>query len=177
LDYPIIVLAPVAGLAVYCLSQLLICRALPERNPYISLASGLGLGFIAAGVVTLAALVHAQAQWYDAIAHIALNLVTYVALGFGYFNFVNLNIASLRIRVLEELKDSGGQMPVSSLLAQYNTEKVIVLRFERLISGGHLVERDGRYYRGNLRFLLLARFYDGVRTIVFGRRYLAIQSP
>ena len=32
-----------------------------------------------------------------------LNELTYIALGFGYFNFVNLNLTSLRIRLLREL--------------------------------------------------------------------------
>ena len=47
-----------------------------------------------------------------------------------------------------------------SLTGLYNTETVIAVRIDRLVSGGHLIERDGRYYSGKWRFLLVARTFD-----------------
>jgi hypothetical protein len=47
------------------------------------------------------------------------------------------------------------------------------LRLERLVRGGHLVERNGRLHTGRLQFLLVARIFDGLRWLIFGPAYAA----
>ena len=106
----------------------------------------------------------------DGVALTGVNAMAYLALAFGYFNFVNLNIASLRIRMIQELAESGGRLPTAHLIGLYNTETVIALRIDRLTSGGHLVERDGRYYSGKRRFLIVARIFDFLRWAILGQR-------
>ena len=98
------------------------------------------------------------------------NLAAYLALAFGYFNFINLNIASLRIRMVQELAEAGGAMPVEALTGLYNTEAVISVRIDRLVSGGHLVERQGRFYSGQRKFLVVGRIFDILRLVILGNR-------
>ena len=105
----------------------------------------------------------------DVLGFPLMNLVAYLALAFCYFNFVNLGITSLRIRMLQEVLARGGRMSKANLLACYNTGRMVELRITRLIEGGHLVERNGRLQVGKGRFLLLARIFDALRRIVFGR--------
>ena len=102
-----------------------------------------------------------------------------LAFAFGYFNFVNLTVASLRIRILEELLDSGGWLSRDAILDRYGTSSVADLRLERLVGGGHLVERNGRLHTGRLQFLLVARIFDALRWLILGPRYAAAlrQSP
>ena len=88
-----------------------------------------------------------QAGVPDFLALAGMNLVAYLAFSFGYFNFINLNIASLRIRMLQELAEAGGEMPVEALTGLYNTEEVIALRIDRLASGGHLSSGRGVLFR------------------------------
>ena len=102
----------------------------------------------------------------DGLALLAMDLVEYLALAFGYFNFVNLNVASLRIRMLQELAESHGEMPVEALTRLYNTEAVIALRISRLCSGGHLVQRQGRFYIGKRKFLIVGRIFDFLRMMI-----------
>jgi hypothetical protein len=175
--YPIVVLASVFGLAAYCASQMAICIALPRKSPYVSLAIGWFIGFFTTAAATLLPLVSMRSEIGDTVAYLLLNLSTYFALAFGYFNFVNLTIASLRIRLLEELNDAGGSISEAALLAEYNTENMMNTRFDRLLRGGHLLERDGRFFTGNRRFLFVARIYDLIRRLVFGRGWLAARSP
>jgi len=104
------------------------------------------------------------------VAFSLMNLSAYAALGFGFFNFVNLNIASLRIRMLQEMAQSPRGMSRCELLACYNIDEVIALRIDRLVRGGHLVERDGRFYSGKLHFLVLARIFDFLRFLIMNRR-------
>jgi hypothetical protein len=109
----------------------------------------------------------------DTAAYVAMNGFASLAFAFGYFNFVNLTVASLRIRILEELLGSGGWLSRDAILDRYGTSSVADLRLERLVGGGHLVERNGRLHTGRLQFLLVARIFDALRWLILGPRYAA----
>jgi len=166
---PPIVIAPVIGLALDCLTHVVASRVLGGRRPYPALVAGAIVGIVATMAITAVGCIRAGAGFVDCTALLSLNTVVAAALAFGYFNFVNLTIASLRIRILEELVAAGGRLPRSTLLGRYGTDNVVSLRLERLVGGGHLVERNGRLHIGRLHFLVVARIFDGLRWIVFGR--------
>lgn len=170
---PLVALAPVIGLAVYCVSHVVAARIIRGRNPYPALAVGALAGLVATIAITLAACSRGGLSVIDTLALAALNMVASLAFAFGYFNFVNLTVASLRIRILEELLETGGLMSRKSLLDRYGTSSVADLRLERLIGGGHLVERNGRLHTGRLQFLLVARIFDALRWLILGPRYAA----
>jgi hypothetical protein len=158
--YPLVMLAPVAGLLSYCISQVIVAHALPGRSPYVSLSRGFAIGLAVTALVTGGGLVAMQASLLDQAGYAALNTLTYMALGFGYFNFVNLTVASLRIRLLEEILDAGGELSARQLAAAYNADSVMGLRFDRLMRGGHLVERQGRLVIGRRPFMIVSRIFD-----------------
>jgi len=166
--YPAIVLAPILGLALYCLTQVGIARLLPRRNPYLSLAIGLVAGLIAALGASGAAIARSGCSRIDGGGFLTLNVALYLALAWGYFNFVNVTIASLRVRLLGELWAAGRPLPRAALLDGYNSRQVIDIRIDRLVRGGHLVDRDGRYFLGKRRFLLVARVYNFLRRAIIG---------
>ena len=170
---PFVALAPVIGLAVYCVSHVAAARIIRGRNPYPALAVGALAGLVATIAITLAACSRGGVSVIDTLALAGLNMVASLAFAFGYFNFVNLTVASLRIRILEELLETGGLMSRKSLLDRYGTSSVADLRLERLIGGGHLVERNGRLHTGRLQFLLVARIFDALRWLILGPRYAA----
>jgi hypothetical protein len=166
--YPLVVLAPPFGAAAFCAAHLLACRLAPQRGQYFRIVAGFFAGLPVAGIVSFAGLISMEACAADRAALLALNLLTYLGLAFGYFAFVNLNIASLRIRMLQELLEAGRSMPKEQLLARYNTHKVIALRIQRLVQGGHLVQQQGRFYIGKRHFLAVGRIFDAVRRIILG---------
>lgn len=170
---PLVALAPVLGLAAYCLSHVVAARIIRGRNPYPALAVGALVGLLTTAAVTLWACRRDAVPMLDTLALLGLNTVAALAFAFGYFNFVNLTVASLRIRILEELADSGGQLSRAALLDRYGTAGVADLRLERLVAGGHLVERNGRLHTGRLQFLVVARIFDGLRWLIFGPAYAA----
>jgi len=170
---PQVALAPVLGLAAYCVSHVVAARIIGGRNPYPALAVGALAGLVVTVAVTLAACLRDAAPPGDTLALVGLNTVAALAFAFGYFNFVNLTVASLRIRILEELADSGGRLSRAALLERYGTSSVADLRLERLLAGGHLVERNGRLHTGRLQFLAVARIFDGLRRLIFGPAYAA----
>jgi hypothetical protein len=99
----------------------------------------------------------------------ALCLATYAALGFGYWAFVNLNITSLRIRLLQEVQDTPDGLPVAELERRYGTEEKLRRRLVRLVGNGQYVERDGRFHLGKRTFLNIARTIDLARFLILGR--------
>jgi len=166
--YPLIVLTPVFGLAVYCLTHLAACRLGRRQNAYFPLIAGFAIGLLTVIGLGAVALTRLELPIADRLSLLGLSLVAYLALSFGYFNFVNMNLTSLRIRMLLELRDAGGDLSEERLASCYNTDQVIALRMARLIRGGHLVERDGRLTVGKRRFLFLARCFDVLRQVILG---------
>jgi hypothetical protein len=170
---PFIAVAPVLGLAVYCLTHVVAARIIRGRSPYPALAIGALAGLMVTVASTFLACRRDAVSTVDTLALVGMNAIASLAFAFGYFNFVNLTVASLRIRILEELADAGGRLPRAELLDRYGTASVADLRLERLVAGGHLVERNGRLHTGRLQFLLVARIFDGLRWVIFGPSYAA----
>jgi len=170
---PLIALAPVIGLAVYCVSHVLVARIIRGRNPYPALTIGAATGLVATIAITFLACSKDAVSGADRLSLLAVNATASLAFAFGYFNFVNLTVASLRIRILEELADAGGRLPRAALLDRYGTASVADLRLDRLVGGGHLVARNGRLHTGRLQFLVVARIFDGFRRLIFGPAYAA----
>lgn len=166
--YPVVVVAPLLGLAAYCIAQILIARSTPGRSPYYSLRFGCIGGLLVVMSVSGWGVGAMTISPGDRLGYVMLNLFTYLALAFGYFNFVNLTVASLRIRLLEEIRESGGALPADALKAAYNSREVVAIRLQRLIQGGHLVEKNGRLHSGRLPFLIVAKLFDILRWVVLG---------
>lgn len=164
----VVVAAPVIGLAVACVTHLFLARVIRGRGPYPPLVLGIGAGAIASAACALRPLVGGPAPIADVVALQVLDGTAYLALAFGYFNFVNLSIASLRIRMLEEIRDAARPMSKTALLARYDTDRVVDVRIERLVRGGHLVDRDGRLVTGRRAFLVVARLFEALRMVILG---------
>jgi hypothetical protein len=177
--YPVVVLAPVVGLAVYCVCHLLTARLWRPQTPYPALVASFFPGLLAVIGCTHAGLSTMHASTSDWVGYAILNLATYGALGWGYFHFVNLCIASLRIRILEEIVEQGGAVAVTHLRARYDDMHMLEKRLHRLVHGEHLACHDGRYYIANKAFLYVARFFELLRMIILGKTQTipAVRDP
>src|SRR5271165_1317991 len=105
-----LVVAPVAGLVTDTATHILLCRCLRPRNVLlpIGVAFLVGLGVVA--VVDELVLQCVSVGSTDWLGYTLLNCGTYAALAFNYFAFVNLNVTSLRIRLLKELVALDGDL-------------------------------------------------------------------
>lgn len=156
-----ITFAPVLGLAVNVLVQASWTRLFHDQVGR-SIIAGLSCG-IAADVLGIACgpavLLRSASTW-------AVTILTYLALAFGFWAFLNLNITSLRIRLLRELSHGHDHVSRAELLRRYSPEEVLHRRLERLRLGGQLRLEAGRWRISSRTLLRLARSMALLRSVI-----------
>jgi len=164
------VLSPVTGLIINGLCQVLCFRYISN----VGLLKSIFLGFAAGlfGVITLETYIFfaMTKSMQDFIGIIIVNLMTYSALGYCYFHFLNLGETARRIRIIRELYDSEGGLSLSGILERYNSGDIVQKRVERLLNNRQIIERNGRYYIGNPVMLMMANIMVALKLIFMGKK-------
>ena len=167
-EYPVLVLAPVLAMMLNVLTHVVVSRLNRGRNQikymFYGFLSGLtGIFFLVFAVLP------AAGNGPDLAGCVSADLISYASLAYGYFHFVNINMASLRIRVLQEIIDAPDGLSEKDVLSRYNSKHIIDTRVKRLIGSGQLTEKDGYYYPGkNRTFLMLFWLFEILKHIVLG---------
>jgi hypothetical protein len=158
----LVTLAPVVGLAADAVVQIACAHA--TRRMGASIIAGVLLGLATTAICTGLAL--AAPSLADAVATWLVSIATYLALAFGYWGFLNLNITSLRIRMLREILSGGDGISRAALIAGYTDEEMLRRRLDRLVGGRQLSYSDGRYRLESQTLLFLARFLMFLRVLL-----------
>jgi len=157
----IFVLTPFIGLAACVVSHVLISRLSPGLQRVRSILASVGVGL--AVVLWLGALFFsgdarrgATVAGWEMIPAWAL---AYVCLVYCYLlGFYVLGETARRIRLLVELLGAGERgMTLEEILSVYNAQMIVDARIERLLAGGQVVIRDGRFVTGNRLMLYAAK--------------------
>jgi hypothetical protein len=157
--------APIIGLGTNCLTHIL-CRKVLELRTGYTLVCGFLLGLVIMAVA-VAANVPAAISIADLAGLWATLGLTYVALAFGFWAFLNLNMTSLRIRMLRELLYSEHGMSRAELFCRYSAEEFLWRRLARLERSGDLALVDGRYRLGSQKLRYLDRCLKVLRAVIF----------
>jgi hypothetical protein len=156
--------APIVGLGTNCLTHILCRKAFGLRTGY-----ALVCGFLL-GLAVMAAIVAANLPAAASLADLAglwstLGL-TYIALAFGFWAFLNLNMTSLRIRMLRELLHSEYGMARAELFGRYSAEEFLRRRIARLERSGDLALVDGHYSLRSRRLLYVDLCLKFLRAVI-----------
>lgn len=168
------VLTPVFGLAVCVVAHVLFSRALRELSRPNAILCSFGLGLVS--VLGLAVVFAAQRSGAvsadEFIGQGVLWIVAYTCLVYCYvFGFFNLGESARRIRLLIELHSAGEKgMTFDEILAVYNARMIIDARLGRLLAGGQIIEKDGRYFVGSPLMLYLAKALVLLKVVLLGAR-------
>lgn len=168
--YSWLVMTPVLGLVSLIVLHWLLAQITGGERAYGCVLRAFAGGFVFTLALGLACLYAMDVPWFDAAALLLFNAVIFAALGFGYINFVGLSIASLRIRVLQELLLNEGGLTREKMLERYNPHVLIGNRIDRLTSGGQLILHEERFYSGRSGVLWISRVIRFTRFVVLGRR-------
>lgn len=174
--YPLVALGPLAGLAVEVVTHIAVAWLTGGRRIALSLLAGIAAGLLATAALTGAGFARMNPISLDAVALAAMNLAAYLALAYGYFNFVNLNMTSLRIRILLELRESPDGLTTAGLRELYRPDYLIQRRIDRLTAQGYLAEQDGRFRLRGRGLLHLARAITALKWVVLGHGNRTLQA-
>jgi len=156
---------PIVAQTLVTVLHLVLTRLRPAWLPWQSLAVASAAGVVFAVGMTVAIVDHGSSL--DLACYVILNSGASVAFAFGYFNFVNLNYTSLRVRLLRELAHRSGGFTVDDIMRQYNAGVALDLRLARLVKAGELRFDGTRYYLGSSRkFLSIGRTVRVVRGVL-----------
>jgi hypothetical protein len=166
------VLAPVAGLSAYVAAHLALSHLCARRGQMLALVAGAVAGMVVSIAAGLSLMAQVNLAMSDRVGLALVNALTYLGLAFGYFNFVNLNIASLRIRILKELRARPDRSVSRAHLEDtYGVSRIVEARLARMTKSGQLVERGGRYDLGRREALRVAQVLWFFKWLILGRRW------
>ena len=133
------------------------------RQQFVSFTCGLLI--TAAGLIF--GLNHQSVGRMDYLGYFALDFLSYVFLGFCFFNAINLNISSLRIRMLKEYRGQS-QLPLSDslLMARYNVREMLDVRLKRLEAGRQIHRSGERFYSRHGIAVWIGHLFAGLRQIL-----------
>lgn len=166
----ILVLAPTLGLAADVLAHLIVTWSVRGRGVYVRLACGAVAGLAVSVAVSLLGSAQLGLGTRDTTAYLVVNVVTFLILAFGYFNLVQMNLSSLRLRIANELFDAADGVPMERLFEMYDGREIVDARLARLARGGQIILRDGRYHHRLSVVYLVAVAMDAMKRVVFRRR-------
>jgi hypothetical protein len=170
--YPALVLSPLIATAINVMAHVAINHLRRGRNPMMNLLIAFMVGGIALVVISLVILMENPEGRIDVLFLVGMNSGTYAAVGFCYFAFINLNLASLRVRLLREIKSSPkGGMTLEEILGRYDARAVVDARLDRLVDGGQFKRKGEGFVSGpNSIFRRLARLMDLLKRVILGRK-------
>jgi len=164
------ILAPIIGLLANTVTQIIIFRLWKERYLLKSVFSGFVCGLMAVLVIEIASLILNRPEGMEFLGQLSMVMVTYFALGYCYFHFINLGETARRIRILRELQESKNGLTLEGILKRYNALAIINVRLQRMISNKQIVLQAGRYYIGSPLMLYMAKTLIFFKWVLLRRR-------
>lgn len=166
-----LLIAPAAGLAADVVLQAVLSRfAFSEANLRAQFMS-FGAGTLVTIAVLLALLSGSRFAPVDKISYGLLHVLAYATFGLIFFNMINANISSLRVRMLKEYLARGpAPLADAELYAKYPAADMVSARLARLEAGGQILVRDGRYYLKGGGVAMIGALFAGLRSLLLGNR-------
>ena len=167
-----VALTPLVGLGVAIVAHVAISRAAATVARHHALLASVIAGAIV--VVTLRAGTLAedltQRSAVDAWASLLGAELAYLLLAWAYvFGFFNIGESARRIRLVIELEAAGARgLTLVEILATYDARAIVDARLARLVGGGQLVARDGRYVIGRRLMLGIAKLLVVGKIVLLG---------
>jgi hypothetical protein len=163
-------LAPAIAFAINVVVQVASYRLVSRLNILGAIFAGFGAGLLALIVLSAYDYTIQRQPPPELISLFIVNLVTFSALGYGYFHFINLGVTARRIRLLIELMESEGGLAYEEILQRYNAREMVDNRLGRLLDSGQVLLKEGKCFIGKPVMLLMAKAMVAMKLLVLGKR-------
>lgn len=161
---------PIAALSLNVFLHILISRYLPKVNFLISVFAGFFTGLGALLCLDFLSSQYAGIALMDKAGYSVTGAITYLALGYCYFHFVNLGETARRIRLVRELEQSTTGLTLEEILQRYNAEEIISRRLKRLLNSGQIIIKDNRYCIKSPFMLLASKIMVFLKVLILGKK-------
>ena len=157
------IFSPIAALAGNIFFQIVFKRLGRKQSVPKSVIAGFVFG--------LAMLAGLQTAFFTGYWDLACDAISYLALGYCYFHFVNLGETARRARILRELNSADGGLALDDIQRLYDSREMLEKRVGRLILTGQAVYTNGRVYSRGSAILLMAKCLVFLRKFMMGRPF------
>ena len=165
------IITSLIGLTVNVLTQVAGFRFYPKLSMLRSIFLGFTAGFVVIFIFELPFFFTAPpTHWPNVVGMLLTNILSYAALGYCYFHFLNLGETARRVRILREIYDSNDGLSIAEVLARYNAKDIIHLRMGRLLGNAQVILHQGKYTIGNSMMLYITRIILLLKLIVVGKK-------
>lgn len=110
--------------------------------------------------------------WFDLLMNASdgvwISVFTYLALSFCFFAYLNLNLTSIRIRIIREILPYPAGTSIHAL--GYTPDEAFMRRLTRLQAAGHINKVDGRWYLQARKFLPFVVISGFLRRLIIKNR-------
>jgi hypothetical protein len=160
---------PLIAFGMNAAAQVAVARYLPSLGLLRSIYAGFAAGFLCVCAVHAVTSLASPAGLAEACGSMLVSCITYAALGYCYFHFLNMGETARRVRILWEILECPEGLRLDEILARYPADEVLRLRIERLRNNGQIIDGGDRYLMGTRTVLFMARMIDLARGVLLGR--------
>ncbi len=155
------------GLITDVISHAILSRIIGSRSHLRIQFFSFGIGALVSGILLILILGFMQLGVADRLGYFMLHMIVYATFGFVFFNMVNANISSLRVRILKEyLVRDPTPIPLSELYRIYSAAEMLSSRLVRLETGKQIECRNGRCYLMKRGIVWIGKFFSGMRLLL-----------
>jgi hypothetical protein len=162
--------SPVVGLLINVLTQVVGFRYAKRWGLLKWVLFGFFGGLVALLSIEMGYAFTSKYGLVESIGQVTLSTITYIALGYCYFHFINLGETARRIRILIELSESDHGLSRNEILERYDASHIVNVRIKRMINKKQIIVRDGRYYIGKPIMLYIAKTIVMMKLLLLRRR-------
>jgi hypothetical protein len=164
-------ITPILGLGANVIFQVGAFRLHSRLSLLKSVFLGFGIGLLVVFILD-ASLFYASpaAQWHAMLDIFLANILTYGALGYGYFHFINLGETARRVRILREIDYFPKGLSLQELLCRYNSKAILQYRIDRLLHNRQIILDRGKYRIGNPSMFFITRIVLSLKQLIIGKK-------
>jgi hypothetical protein len=162
-------LAPIIALlatSVNCFAQVITiryCGAGLLKSVYLGFVIGLFFNSLLIVIVFTSF----ESTW-DSVAYSIISLLTYSALSYCYFHFINLGETARRIRLIREIGSFEHAPTRVEILERYGPAHIYQKRLDRLVASKQIKLVAGRYVINRPSMYVITFVMEALKHLVFG---------
>jgi len=161
---------PIAALAINMAVQIVGFRLRRGCHFFRSVVEGFFLGGVGLLIIEALLIIADQTRGDSVAMALLVNLPTYLALSYCYYSFVQLGQTSIRLRMYSEIASRASGVTIEEMEREYDESALTDMRLRRLIESGDILEKDGRYFIGRRRLLVVVHIIFAAKHILLGKK-------